>query len=54
MIGLVLMVIALICFIIEAANIPSRVNFMALGLALWVLAILFGGYSATVQHLGWR
>lgn len=43
MIGLVLMIVALICFLIAAANIPVRVNLTALGLAFWVLAILIGG-----------
>lgn len=38
---LILIVLALICFIIAAFNVPvftTKVNFVALGLALWVAA----------------
>lgn len=45
MIGLVLLVVALICFLLAAAPITVRVNLIALGLAFWVLAILIGGAS---------
>jgi hypothetical protein len=43
MISLVLMIVALVCFLLACANIPTRVNLVALGLAFWVLAILIGG-----------
>lgn len=36
----ILMILALICFILSAAGVASRVNLMALGLALWVLSLL--------------
>ena len=40
-IDLVLLVVALICFLAAAANIPSpRVNLIAAGLALWMLSLL--------------
>ncbi len=44
-ISLVLMVVAFICFIVATAGlpIPPRVNMMALGLALWSLALILGG-----------
>jgi hypothetical protein len=51
MIGTVLLVIALVCFLLAAANIPTRVNLIALGLAFWVLSLLIGGIGG---HLGWR
>jgi hypothetical protein len=39
----VLMVLALICFVMEAfgAKPAWKINFVALGLALWVLALLW-------------
>lgn len=43
MISLVLMIVALVCFLLGAAPLPTRVNLVALGLAFWVLAILIGG-----------
>ena len=40
-IDLVLLIVALVCFLAAAANIPSsRVNRIAAGLALWVLSLL--------------
>lgn len=40
-IDLVLLVLALVCFLAAAANIPSpRVNLIAAGLALWMLSVL--------------
>lgn len=39
-IDLVLLVLALVCFVLAAAGVPSRVNLMAVGLALWVLTLL--------------
>ena len=35
---LILMILAIVCFAIAAAALPTRVNLMALGLALWALA----------------
>lgn len=35
---LILIIIAIVCFGIAAAGVPSRVNLMALGLALWAMA----------------
>jgi hypothetical protein len=40
MIDLVLLVLALVCFVLAAAGVPSRVQFVPLGLALWVLSAL--------------
>jgi len=37
----VLMIVALVLFMLAGFNVPSRVNFVALGLAAWVAAILF-------------
>lgn len=38
---LVLMLLALIAFVLAAVNVPSpRINLVALGLSLWVLALL--------------
>jgi hypothetical protein len=38
---LVLLVLALVCFLAAAANVPSpRVNLVAAGLALWVASIV--------------
>jgi hypothetical protein len=46
--GVVLLVLALVCFLIAAfgAAWPSpRVNMIALGLFFWVLSILVGGHG---------
>lgn len=40
-IDLVLLILALICFLAAAANVPSpRVNLLAAGLAAWIASIL--------------
>jgi len=40
-IDLILLVLALVCFLAAAANIPSpRVNLVAAGLALWIGSLL--------------
>lgn len=40
-IDLVLLIIALVCFLAAAAQIPSpRINLVAAGLAAWMLSIL--------------
>lgn len=42
MIHLILLILALVCFLVAAINHPSlsRVNFVALGLALWVFTAI--------------
>lgn len=42
MIALILHVLALVCFVLAAAGVASRVQLTPLGLALWVAAILVG------------
>ena len=42
-----LLVVALICFILAALPVPSRVNLTATGLAFLTASILFGGVSLT-------
>lgn len=44
-IALVLLVLALICFVLACIPIPVRINLMALGLAFWVLSLLLGGMT---------
>jgi hypothetical protein len=40
-IDLVLLILALVCFLAAAANVSSsRVNLVAAGLAMWILSIL--------------
>jgi hypothetical protein len=41
-INLILLILALACFIVSAAGVSARVNLQSLGLAFWVLAILLG------------
>jgi hypothetical protein len=41
-ISLIFLVVAFICFLCAACNVPSRVNLIALGLAFWVLSLLIG------------
>ncbi len=41
--SLLLLVLAFLCFILVAIGVPSsRINLLALGLALWVLTLLIG------------
>lgn len=35
-----LLVLALICFVLSAANVNARVNLQSAGLAFWVLSLL--------------
>jgi hypothetical protein len=44
-IAVVFLILALVCFLIAAFAQPilPRVNLIALGLAFWVMSILFGG-----------
>jgi len=37
---LVLIILAIVCFALAAAGVPSRVNLTALGLALWALGTI--------------
>ena len=37
---LVLLIVALICFLLGAVPLPSRVNLTSLGLAFWVLSLI--------------
>jgi len=39
-ISMILLILALISFLLAAFNVPSRVNFVGLGLAFWVLTLL--------------
>lgn len=42
-IRMVLIVLAIVCFVLAAVGVPSsRVNLTALGLALWALATIAG------------
>lgn len=40
---LILLVLAFLCFVLGAIGIPSRVNLVSLGLALWTLSLLIRG-----------
>lgn len=39
-VDVILILLALVCFLLAAAGIPSRVGLMPLGLALWMLTLL--------------
>ena len=39
-IAAVIQLLALICFVAAAAGVPSRVNLIAAGLALWIFTLL--------------
>jgi hypothetical protein len=39
---MILLVIALICFLLHAGGVQARVNLQSLGLALWVFSVLVG------------
>ena len=41
-INLVLLILALVCFVVSACGVATRVNLQSLGLAFWVLALLIG------------
>ena len=38
--NLILLILALMCFVASAAGVPSRINLQSLGLALWILAVM--------------
>ena len=40
--SLILLIVAFICFILGAVGVSARVNWVALGLALWVLVQIVG------------
>lgn len=43
---IVLLVLAAICFGVAAANVPARVNLVALGLLAWLLTVLVPAVAA--------
>jgi hypothetical protein len=43
---IVLLVLAAICFGAAAANLPARVNLVALGLLAWLLSVLVPAVAA--------
>ena len=38
----ILLIGAFICFVLGAVGVPARINWVALGLALWVLVLIVG------------
>lgn len=44
MLNLLLLILALVCFLLATANVPARINLVALGLALWVLEVILAGH----------
>lgn len=42
MIGLILMILGLVCFIGAAAGVESRIGLTPLGLAFWIFALILG------------
>ncbi len=42
-IGMLLLILALLCFVVAAAGVASRINLTAAGLALVTLSMLVGG-----------
>ena len=45
MINLILYILALICFIIATFGLSVRFNFIAAGLAFWVLTLVLSGLT---------
>ena len=43
-VNLILLILGLICFILSAIGVVSRVNLQSCGLALWILAVILGGF----------
>ena len=39
---LIALVFALVCFVLAAANVPSRINLIGAGLAFWVATLIPG------------
>jgi len=49
-ISIILLIIALICFILAAIPLPNvRINLVAMGLAFWVLSILVSGGGVVLR-----
>lgn len=46
---LLMYVLALVCFLLGAAGIESKIGLVALGLAFWVFGILLGGASVLLR-----
>jgi hypothetical protein len=42
-ISLVLLLLALFCFVLHAIAVPSKINLQSVGLALWVLSMMSVG-----------
>lgn len=42
MLTLILLILALVCFVAAAFNVAARINLVALGLAFWVLTVIIG------------
>jgi hypothetical protein len=52
-IRLVLLIAALLCFVVAAFGVPSRVQLVPAGLALWILSLLIVTYPVTgVGNIG--
>lgn len=45
MLDLILYILAFVCFIIATFGISARVNYVALGLAFWVLTLILTGVT---------
>jgi hypothetical protein len=45
MIDLILYILAFLCFIVATFGLSARVNFVALGLAFWVLTLVLSGFT---------
>ena len=46
----ILLIVALICFIVAALSVPvPRVNLVACGLALWLLAVMLGSGGISLR-----
>ena len=45
MIDLILYILAFLCFIVATFGLSAKVNFIALGLAFWVLTLMLSGFT---------
>jgi len=43
-VGIALLLLALICFVLAAVGVRSRINLVALGFACWVLSLLLSAF----------
>ena len=48
-IHVLLLLLAFVFFLLSCFNVPGRINWMALGLALWVLAELLSGVGSVLR-----